>query len=116
MNYLPDRTLIVRCEPDELVCEAESFEAEYEDSRQRKIEADDLVPGPDEAILRWSGVMEDSAYYGTMDMVRGSRSADGWLAVGAEASGVYQGAMDVLNSRLKEWKGGQRPRRGGLRQ
>ncbi|MXX02844.1 MAG: transcription-repair coupling factor [Gemmatimonadetes bacterium] len=104
MNYLPDRTLIVRCEPDELAREAESFEAEYEDTHLRRTEADDLVPGPEEAILRWAGVMEESVYYGTMDMVRGTRAAEGWLAVGSEASGVYQGAMDVLKSRLKEWK------------
>ena len=104
MNYLPDHTLIVRCEPDELAREAESFAEEYEDTHLRRTEADDLVPGPEEAILRWPGVMEESAYYGTMDMVRGTRAADGWLAVGAEASGVYQGAMDVLKSRLAEWK------------
>ncbi|MCY3712075.1 MAG: transcription-repair coupling factor [Gemmatimonadetes bacterium] len=104
MNYLPDRTLIVRCEPDELAREAESFEEEYEDTHQRRIVADDLVPGPEQAILGWPGITEESTYYGTMDMVRGTRSADGWLAVGAEASGVYQGAMDVLKSRLQEWK------------
>ena len=104
MNYLPDHTLIVRCEPDELEREAESFAEEYESTHTRRTEAGDLVPAPGEAILGWRDVKEESDYYGTMDMVRGARSARGWLAIGTEASGVYQGAMDVLRSRLEEWK------------
>ena len=104
MNYLPDHTLIVRCEPDELEREAESFAEEYESTHMRRTEAGDLVPAPGEAILGWRDVKEESDYYGTMDMVRGARSARGWLAIGTEASGVYQGAMDVLRSRLEEWK------------
>ena len=103
MNYLPDHTLIVRCEPEELEREAESFAEEYENTHLRRTEAGDLVPAPEEAIVGWRDVKEDSAYYGTMDMVRGTRASKGWLAVGAEASGVYQGAMDVLKSRLEEW-------------
>ena len=104
MNYLPDHTLIVRCEPDELEREAESFAEEYENTHRRRTEAGDLVPVPEEAILGWRDVKEESDYYGTMDMVRGARPARGWLAIGTEASGVYQGAMDVLRSRLEEWK------------
>ncbi len=104
MNYLPDRTLIVRCEPDELEREAETFGEEYENTHRRRTEAGDLVPAPEEAILGWHDIKEDSAYYGTMEMVRGARAAEGWLAIGTEASGVYQGAMDVLKSRLAEWK------------
>lgn len=104
MNYLPDHTLIVRCEPDELEREAESFAEEYENTHVRRTEADDLVPVPEEAILGWRDIREESAYYGTMEVVRGARSAGGWLAIGTEASGVYQGAMDVLRSRLEEWK------------
>ncbi len=103
MNYLPDHTLIVRCEPDELEREAESFAEEYENTHLRRTEAGDLVPEPEEAILGWHDIEEDSAYYGTMDMVRGARASRGWLAIGTEASGVYHGAMDVLKSRLEEW-------------
>ena len=104
MNYLPDHTLIVQCEPDELAREAESFAEEYENTHLRRTEAGDLVPGPGEAIADWRDITAESAYYGTMDMVRGARAAEGWLAMGTEASGVYQGAMDVLKSRLEEWK------------
>ena len=103
MNYLPDHTLIVRCEPDELEREATSFAEEYEHAHLRRIEAGDLVPVPDTSILGWHDIKEDSAYYGTMDMVRGARASGGWLAIGTEASGVYQGAMDVLKARLEEW-------------
>ncbi len=104
MSYLPDHTLIVRCEPDELAREAESFAEEYENNHLRRTEAGDLVPEPGEAIGSWRDITEESTYYGTMDVVRGARAADGWLAVGTEASGVYQGAMDVLKSRLEEWR------------
>ena len=103
MNYLPDHTLIVQCEFEELEREAERFAEEYKDARVRRIEAGDLVPEPGEAIMEWSEFKEESAYYGAIDMVRGARASEGWFTVGTEASGVYQGAMDVLKSRLEEW-------------
>ncbi len=103
MSYLPDHTLIVRCEPGELAREAASFEEEYEDTHLRRKEAGDLVPEPGGAIIGWRDVEAESAYYGALDMVRGGRTDDGWLAMGTEASGVYHGAMDLLRSRLAEW-------------
>ncbi len=103
MNYLPDRTLIVQCEPDELAHEAGSFAEEYKEAHRRRTEAGDLVPEPVEAIMDWREFGEESDYYGAMGLVRGARSSNGWLSVGTAATGVYHGAMDVLRSRLEEW-------------
>ncbi len=103
MSYLPDHTLIIQCESEELEREAERFAEEYEDARVRRTEAGDLVPEPGEAIMGWSGFKEESAYYGAIDMVRGARASEGWFTVGTAVSGVYHGAMDVLKSRLEEW-------------
>ena len=104
MSYLPDHTLIVQCEPDELVREAETFAEEYDAARLRRTEAGDLVPEPGEAIMEWREFTDESAYYGAMDLVRGARASYGWFTVGTAAAGVYHGAMDVLKSRLEEWR------------
>tara|TARA_B100000029_G_scaffold516824_1_gene635364 strand:- start:83319 stop:86726 length:3408 start_codon:yes stop_codon:yes gene_type:complete len=103
-NYLPDQTLIVRCEPENLEEEAKKFSEEYETSRDSKLAAGDLVPETDRAIMGWSDFNREINYYRSINMSRSTKNTRGWYSAGTATAGVYHGAIDVLKSRLREWK------------
>jgi transcription-repair coupling factor (superfamily II helicase) len=107
LSFIPDSALICFCEPSGINQEAMTFLEEYEEAYISRTAADDVVPKPLDAIEDWSSLQQQMLTFNQLFLIRSSGDSDDWININASNTGTFHGAMDVLKSRMKDWRSEQ---------
>lgn len=107
LSFVPEQSLICLCEPTGLNQEAQTFQEEYEEAFTSRITADEVVPKPTEAIEVWPAMQQAMMSYNQACMIRSSGDSEDWINMNASNAGTFHGAMDILKSRLNDWRSQQ---------
>lgn len=105
LDYAPENTIFCLCEPNGLQEAAGDYEEEFREAAAERIAADDVVPAPTEAIEPWPAIQEIMALFNQMKLIRSSGDSDAWIDIRASQTGTFHGAIDILKSKIEEWRG-----------
>lgn len=104
LSYLPAGSTLCFCERTDLRIEALRFTNEYDTSYTARIAAGDLVPAPGGMVTRFGDIEQQCAESPTVCLTRTTAPDDDWIDLSARNTGMFHGAIEVLQSRLAEWR------------
>ena len=104
LSYFPTDALVCLCEPSRLREEAAAFLSEIEDTYTATLDAGDVVPKPADLFEPFAPWLDRLSSYRVAHLIHSSDDAPSWCDIGAVNTGVFHGALDILRTRLAEWR------------
>ena len=104
LAFLPNGSTFCFCERSELDTEALRFSTEFEASYTARMAAGDLVPVPSDMITTFAAAEEQCSRSRMICLTRTAAPDDTWTDLAARNAGMFHGAIEILQSRLSEWR------------